>query len=247
MIDDFGKIMVFGDYEGDLKAIVDKLNSLRWSFESVGGREWAVEQSSAHESGAYKGSDHKKGRYHKKGRDHKKGKDHKKREIIVLNGDLPDPTLRPVGRFLCLKTGGVALLMMRMRRLLNNGNQIKTTVLSVRTNVRSTSLALLFHRTSTKARLNLWRCSYQEGSFVTSGFSFDPMAAPNGICVRRWTDPLFADHWTRRDMEYYDPLVLGVPGVDRVTPEAVRWLRQVGYDTPALTALAARDGSTKCA
>ena len=47
MTDNFGKIMVVGDYEGDLKAIVDKLNSLRWSFDSVGGREWAVEQSSA--------------------------------------------------------------------------------------------------------------------------------------------------------------------------------------------------------
>ena len=51
MVDNFGKIMVCGDYEGNLKAIVDKLNSLRWSFASVGGREWAVEQSSAHTSG----------------------------------------------------------------------------------------------------------------------------------------------------------------------------------------------------
>ena len=54
MVDNFGKIMVCGDYEGNLKAIVDKLNSLRWSFESVGGREWAVEQSSAHGRGANK-------------------------------------------------------------------------------------------------------------------------------------------------------------------------------------------------
>ena len=38
MTDNFGKIMVFGDYEGNLKAIVDKLNSLRWSFELVGRR-----------------------------------------------------------------------------------------------------------------------------------------------------------------------------------------------------------------
>ena len=99
MSDNFGKIMVLGDYEGNLKAIVDKLNSLRWSFESGGGREWAVEQSSAHEWGAHKGRDHKKGRGHKKGRDHKK------REIIVLNGDLPDPSLRPVGKIIVLKDG----------------------------------------------------------------------------------------------------------------------------------------------
>jgi hypothetical protein len=46
MTDDFGKIMVFGGYEGNLEAIVDKLNSMRWSLDGVGGREWAVEKSS---------------------------------------------------------------------------------------------------------------------------------------------------------------------------------------------------------
>ena len=32
MVDNFGNMMVLGYYEGNLKAIVDKLNSLRWSW-----------------------------------------------------------------------------------------------------------------------------------------------------------------------------------------------------------------------
>ena len=32
MINKDGKIMICGDYEGDLKAIIDSLNSLRWSL-----------------------------------------------------------------------------------------------------------------------------------------------------------------------------------------------------------------------
>jgi hypothetical protein len=47
-MDDFGKIMVFGDYEGDLKAIVDNLNSLQWGI----GGQWAVKQSRVPGGGA---------------------------------------------------------------------------------------------------------------------------------------------------------------------------------------------------
>jgi hypothetical protein len=63
-------------------------------------------------------------------------------------------------------------------------------------------------------------------------------------------DPTFADHWTRRDTEYYDPLVLVAPGgKGRLFSAGIRWLRQAGYDTPTLTALnakgpRARDNST---
>ena len=45
--DEFEKIMVFGDYEGDLKAIVDNLNSLQW-----GSGQWAVKQSRVPGGGA---------------------------------------------------------------------------------------------------------------------------------------------------------------------------------------------------
>ena len=44
-MDEFGKIMVFGDYEGDLKAIADNLNSLQWG-------QWAVKQSRVPGGGA---------------------------------------------------------------------------------------------------------------------------------------------------------------------------------------------------
>ena len=46
MANNYGQIIVVGEYEGDLKAIVDRLNSLRWSFGSSDGEkhEWTVEE-----------------------------------------------------------------------------------------------------------------------------------------------------------------------------------------------------------
>jgi hypothetical protein len=46
--DEFEKIMVFGDYEGDLKAIVDNLNSLQCGI----SEQWAVKQSRVPGGGA---------------------------------------------------------------------------------------------------------------------------------------------------------------------------------------------------
>jgi hypothetical protein len=106
-------------------------------------------------------------------------------EIIVLTGDLPKPSLRPVGKIFVLKDGRRCFAGDADASIIEQWEQIKTTALSTWPNIHSASLANLFHRTSTKARLNLWRCSFQAGSFVTSGFSFDRMAAPNGMCVRR--------------------------------------------------------------
>jgi hypothetical protein len=83
--DDFGKIIVCGDYEGDLKAIVDSLNSLEWTA-PAGERQWTVKQSRVRDLGVPEG-----GAY-------------KRREIIVPNGD-SNPTLRPIGEIFVLKDG----------------------------------------------------------------------------------------------------------------------------------------------
>ena len=84
MANNYGQIIVVGEYEGDLKAIVDRLNSLRWSFGSSDGEkhEWTVEEEI---------TDRPDGTY--------------EREIIALSGDVTCPSLRPMGRFFVLKNG----------------------------------------------------------------------------------------------------------------------------------------------
>jgi len=84
MANKYGRIIVCGDYEGDLKAIVDILNLLRWSFgySDCEKHEWAVEQRSV-------------GKFDQPGRS----------ERIVLNGNVPCPSLRPMGHFAVLKNG----------------------------------------------------------------------------------------------------------------------------------------------
>ena len=88
MINKDGRIMICGDYEGDLKAIVDSLNSLRWSFGDSDGEQqgWAVEQRSVEKFGSL-------------------SKGACECEIIVLNGDVPWPSLRPKGYFAVLENG----------------------------------------------------------------------------------------------------------------------------------------------
>jgi hypothetical protein len=82
-----GRIMISGDYEGDLKAIVDSLNSLRWSFRDSDGeqQEWVVEHRSVE-------------KFSRTGT-------REECEIIVLNGNIRCPSLRPMGHFLVLKNG----------------------------------------------------------------------------------------------------------------------------------------------
>jgi hypothetical protein len=82
MAGNYGTIIVAGDYEGDLKAIVDSLNSLRWNFGDSDGahHEWTVEQGWFQRSSGERG-------------------------IIVLKGDVPCPSLRPMGRFVVSKKG----------------------------------------------------------------------------------------------------------------------------------------------
>jgi hypothetical protein len=231
MTDNFGKIMVFGDYEGDLKAIVDKLNSLRWSFESVGGCEWAVEKSNAAEKGAYK-------------------KRHKEREIIVLKGDLPDPSLRPVGKIFVLKdgrrcfAGDADAAIIKQWEADKDDGAFKLDVYTLRE--LSTLISPHLHKGTIEfvaVFVSRGLVRHERLLVRSDGFAEWHVCASMDL-------PIFADHWTRRDMEYYDPLVFVVSGGDRVSREGVRWLRQVGYDTPALTALAAKggsalDGSTK--
>ncbi len=79
---DFGKIIVCGDYEGDLNAIVKKLNSLQWTYSSSRVKpEWAVERSGV--SRLYEW-----------------------REVIVLKGDVhPNASLRPIGDIFVLHDG----------------------------------------------------------------------------------------------------------------------------------------------
>ena len=80
----FIKIIVCGDYEGDLNAIVKKLNSLQWSCGSSGVEpEWAVEQKWVDWSA-----------------------DRPKREVIALKGHVyPNASLRPMGHILVLSDG----------------------------------------------------------------------------------------------------------------------------------------------
>jgi len=97
MNDMFGKIIVCGDYEGDLKAIVDVLNSLLWNeivdslnwlecTRSAGERQWTVKQSRVRELGVPGGGANKR------------------REIIVPNGR-SNVTLRPIGDIFVLEDG----------------------------------------------------------------------------------------------------------------------------------------------
>jgi len=94
---DFGKLIVCGDYEGDLKAIVDVLNSLLWTeivdglnslewTRSAGERQWTVKQSRVRELGVPGGGANKG------------------REIIVPNGR-SNVTLRPIGDIFVLEDG----------------------------------------------------------------------------------------------------------------------------------------------
>jgi len=83
MNDMFGKIIVTGDYEGDLKAIVDVLNSLRWSYGYLRGEKhkWGIKRGIV---------------YNRPGVN---------REIIVQTGDILFPRLRPIGDIFVLKDG----------------------------------------------------------------------------------------------------------------------------------------------
>jgi hypothetical protein len=247
MSDNFGKIMVFGDYEGNLKAIVDKLNSLRWSFESAGGREWAVEQSSAHEWGAYKNRDHKKGRGHKKDRDHKK------REIIVLNGDLPDPSLRPVGKIIVLKDGRRRFADDADASFIEQWEADKDDGAFDWDQCTLRELSALISPHLHKGTIEFVAAHVSRGLVRHERLLVRSDGSAEWHVCESMNDPIFADHWTHRDMEYYDPLVLVAPGgKERLFSGGIRWLRQAGYDTPTLTALnakgpRARDGSTKSA
>ena len=227
MVDNFGKIMVCGDYEGNLKAIVDKLNSLRWSFESVGGREWAVEQSSGHDRGANK-------------------KRHKKREKIVLNGDLPDPSLRPVGKIFVLKDGRRCFADAADASIIEQWEADKDDGASDWDVYTLRELSALISPHLHKGTIEF------VAVFVSRGYVRHERLLVRSDGCAEWhvcesrTEPVSADHWTRRDMEYYDPIVFG-RGSNRMSLDTVRWLRQLGYDTPALTAFAAWDASAKCA
>jgi hypothetical protein len=80
---EFGKIIVSGDYQGDLNAIVNVLNSLQWSYYPRGEQyEWGIEQTVVYDPP----SAHR-------------------REIIVLNGEVLYPSLRPIGDIFVLKDG----------------------------------------------------------------------------------------------------------------------------------------------
>jgi hypothetical protein len=82
MNDAFGKIIVVGEYEGDLKAIVAVLNSLRWGLYPDGEEHrWDIEQGVVCERPGVN------------------------RDIIVLNGDMNFPILLPIGDILVLKDG----------------------------------------------------------------------------------------------------------------------------------------------
>jgi hypothetical protein len=218
MTDDFGKIIVAGDYEGDLKAIVDKLNSLRWSFESVGGREWAVEQSSAPE----------------------------KREKIVLNGDLPDATLRPVGKIFVLKDGRRCFADAADASIIEQWKADKDDGASNWDIYTLRELSALISPYLHKGTIEFVAVSVSRGYVRHERLLVrSDGCAEWHVCESR-TEPISADHWTRRDMEYYDPIVFG-RGSNRMSLDTVRWLRQLGFDTPALTACAAWDSSVKCA
>ncbi len=83
MVDSWGKIVVCGDYEGDLNEIVDVLNSLQWSYGSPAGEqhEWGIEKGIV---------------YNQPGVN---------RAIIALNGDVGYPSLHPIGEIFVLKDG----------------------------------------------------------------------------------------------------------------------------------------------
>jgi hypothetical protein len=209
MTDNFGKIIVVGDYEGDLKAIVDKLNSLNWSFEGVGGREWAVEQSSAHG------------------------------EVIVLNGDLPDPSLRPVGKIFVLKDG--------RRRFADDADAS----IIEQWEADKDDGAFNFDEYTLRELSALISPHLHKGTlefvavFVSRGLVRHERLLVRSDGCAEWhvcasvNDPFFGDHWTHRDTEYYDPLVLVVSGTrGALSRDSVRCLRQAGYDTPALTRMA---------
>ena len=218
MTDNFGKIMVFGDYEGNLKAIVDKLNSLRWSHGSVGGREWAVEKSSAAGRGAYK-------------------KRHKKRKIIVLNGDLPDPSLRPVGKIFVLKDGRRCFADDADASIIKQWEADKDDGAFDWDEYTLRELSTLISPHLHKGTIEF------VAVFVSRGLVRHERLLVRSDGCAEWhvcasmNHPLFGDHWTHRDTEYYDPLVLVVPGA-RLSRGSVRCLRQAGYDTPALTRMA---------
>ena len=222
MTDNFGKIMVFGDYEGNLKAIVDKLNSLRWSCESVGGREWAVEQSSAAERGDNK-------------------KRHEKREIIVLNGDLPDPSLRPVGKIFVLKDGRRCFADDADASIIEQWEADKDDGAFDWDAYTLRELSALISPHLHKGTIEFVAVSVSRGLVRHERLLVRSDGCAEWHVCASMNDPLFADHWTHRDTEYYDPLVLVVSGARgaRLSSELVRCLRQAGYDTPALTRMAA--------
>jgi hypothetical protein len=88
MADKFGKIIVCGDYEGDLSAIVKKINPLQWSRGHSGVKpEWAVEQ----ECVVLRPDEEREVIV---------------REVIVLKGEVhPNASVRPIGDIFVLSDG----------------------------------------------------------------------------------------------------------------------------------------------
>ena len=80
-----------------------------------------------------------------------------RREFIVPKGEDLNPNLLPViGDIFVLSDGRRCLANEADESLSNNGKQRKASrEFLITPNVPSASLALLFHRTSTRARLNL--------------------------------------------------------------------------------------------
>jgi hypothetical protein len=206
-------------------AVLSKLHRNEFSL-STGGREWAVEQSSADEQGAYK-------------------KRHKKREIIVLNGDLPDPSLRPVGKIFVLRDGRRCFVddadasIIEQWEADKDGGASNWDVYTLRE--LSALISPHLHKGTIEfVAVFVLRVFVRHERLLVRSDG----CAEWHVCESR-NDFGFADHWARRDTEYYDPLVLARDSV-RMSPDTVRWLRQLGYDTPALTTFA-RDASAKCA
>jgi hypothetical protein len=216
MTDDFGKIMVFGDYEGNLEAIVDKLNLLRWSFDSV-RCEWAVEKSTAAERG-----DNKKGR--------------KRREVIVLNGDLPDPSLRPVKKSFVLKDGRRCFAGDADASIIEQWEADKD---AGAFNVDQYTL----HKLSALISPHLRKGTIEfVAVLVSSGVvrherllvRFDGCAEWH-VCVSS-DSPVFADHWTCRETEYYDPVMLvPLPPGGGHTPENFNSANHAKIETEVTT------------
>ncbi len=227
MTDDFGKIMVFGDYEGNLNAIVNKLNSMQWGFQSVGDREWAVEKSSAAD-----GDDNKER--------HKKKEKHKKREIIVLNGDSLEPSLRPVGKIFVLKDGRRCFVDDADASIIKQWEADKDDGAFNWDEYTLCELSALISPHLRKGTIEFVAVCVSRGVVRHERLLVRSDGRAEWHVCGSVDGSLFADYWTHRDTEYYDPFVLVVSGARnlRLSRESIRRLREAGYDTPTLTRMA---------